>query len=237
MTLPGTAFLALWNDRAASRGDYEAWHTREHLPERLSIPGILAAQRYVDGEGPLPDYFTLYPLADLDVLHSPEYLAVVDRPTAWSQSMRPTMSRFYRRGCTTELSLGGGLGGCLAAMLLGSERAGNKEVFEAIADLPAFSALHLGHVVDVPALPFAGNGPSDLPGADAILLVESYDHATLGMALALLDPLIARAGYRTLLPWTRYRLAYALDREECATLLPVDADRLRQGTAPRGAPA
>ncbi len=118
MTLPGTAFLALWNERAASRDDYDVWHTREHVPQRLTIPGILAGQRYSDGDGPLPSYFTLYPLADLQVLESSQYRSVVERPTPWSLSMRPAMSDWYRQGCQTAVSLGGGIGGCLGVILL-----------------------------------------------------------------------------------------------------------------------
>lgn len=228
MALPGTAFLALWNDRAETREDYETWHTREHVPERLGVPGILAGQRYVDGEGPLPNYFTLYPLADLSVLQSPEYLSVVDQPTAWSRSMRPAMSRFYRRGCTTAISLGAGIGGCLAAVLLRTDGAGAEaaDLFEGVADMPALCGLHLGRVAEVPALPFAAEAPSDAPNADAVLLVEGYDWASLAASLGQLDTLIARAGFTRLLDWTRYRLAYAIDRDARAGLLPIDADEL-----------
>ena len=52
MSLKGTAFLALWNDIAAARdAEYNLWHTREHVPERLSVPGILTGKRYVDQIG------------------------------------------------------------------------------------------------------------------------------------------------------------------------------------------
>jgi hypothetical protein len=227
MALTGSAFLALWNDREETREDYEAWHTREHLPERLSVPGILAGRRYVGGEGPLPDYFTLYPLSDLAVLDSEAYLAIVDQPTAWSQSMRPAMSRFFRLGCERDVSIGGGIGGCLAATLLkAGDAQPDSKVFRAIADLPGFNALHLGHVVDVPALPFTGAAPSDLPEADAVLLVEGYDPVLFAASLDQLDALIGRAGYDRLLPWTRYGLAYAIDQAACETLLPIDADAM-----------
>jgi hypothetical protein len=232
MALPGTAFLALWNDREEKREDYEAWHTREHLPERLSVPGILAGRRYVAGDGPLPDYFTLYPLSDLVVLNSEAYLAVVDQPTAWSQSMRPAMSRFYRLGCEKTVSIGGGIGGCLAATLLKAENpVPNASAFRAIADLPAFTALHLGDVAEVPALPFAGAAPSDLPAAEAVLLVEGFDPGLLALSLEQLDPLIATAGYRTLLPWTTYAFAYSIDQAARDTLPPFDANALIRSLA------
>ena len=41
MALVGDAFLAMWHDiEPASWNDYMEWHTREHMPERLSIPGF-----------------------------------------------------------------------------------------------------------------------------------------------------------------------------------------------------
>ncbi|MGO4287372.1 hypothetical protein AB4Y99_24670, partial [Bosea sp. TAB14] len=46
MGLKGSAFLAIWHDIA--EGGHEAyieWHTREHMPERLSIPGFRTGKR------------------------------------------------------------------------------------------------------------------------------------------------------------------------------------------------
>ena len=41
MTLKGTGFLALWNDFDPEReAEYECWHTFEHVPERVGIPGF-----------------------------------------------------------------------------------------------------------------------------------------------------------------------------------------------------
>jgi hypothetical protein len=41
MTLQGTAFLAIWHDIAAEgEPEYNLWHTREHMPERVGIPGV-----------------------------------------------------------------------------------------------------------------------------------------------------------------------------------------------------
>jgi hypothetical protein len=42
------AILALWNDYPSGLAEeYEAWHTFEHVPERLTVPGMRAARRYV----------------------------------------------------------------------------------------------------------------------------------------------------------------------------------------------
>lgn len=228
MALPGTAFLALWNERAPAREDYDLWHTREHVPERLGIPGMLMGQRYADGDGPLPSYFTLYALSSLTVLESPEYHSVLASPSAWSLSMRPSISDWYRRGCETLISLGGGVGGCLAAVLLAGRPRDDlaRTSFARIVELPAFCGLHLGRVTDIPPLPFATSDPPHLPAADAILLVEGFDWPAMAASLPELDQLIHASGYRPLIPWTRYRLAFALENSDRGSMLDLDATRL-----------
>ena len=225
MAIPGTAFLALWNDRSEGRDDYEAWHSREHIPERLTIPGILAGRRYVDGKGPLPPYFTFYPLESLDVLSSAEYVDLVNRPSSWSRSMRPALSRMYRQGCQTTFSVGAGVAGYLVAALLGrtAEQAGTPEV-GMIARDPAISALHIGTVREIAPLVFAEMANHDLPPSDAIMLVELFDKDAFPASVGRLDDLIERAGYRRLLDWTMYSLAFALDKDEVGSTLPPTPD-------------
>ena len=42
-----TACLAIWHNVNPSReAEWLRWHTGEHMPERLAIPGILAGRRY-----------------------------------------------------------------------------------------------------------------------------------------------------------------------------------------------
>src|SRR5262245_53685108 len=74
VALLGRAVRAFWHDIAAGGDDdFNHWHTEEHIPERVGIPGFLRGRRYeVLGEG--PRYFNLYETADLDVLGSPAYV-------------------------------------------------------------------------------------------------------------------------------------------------------------------
>ena len=49
MPLRGSAFLAIWHDiEAHGEVEYDDWHTREHMPERVEIPGFEAGRRWVD---------------------------------------------------------------------------------------------------------------------------------------------------------------------------------------------
>ncbi|MEO3999351.1 hypothetical protein [Mesorhizobium sp. CAU 1732] len=217
--LNGEGLLALWNGVEPARtAEYNAWHTREHVPERISVPGIHGARRYVRLDGPLPQYLTLYPMQNLDVLQSAPYLRLLDHPTDWSRTMRPSLSDFMRLCCRRVLSLGGGMGSALAAITVGEATDLRADALHALmADLlrhDAFTAIHIierdGSVPDVPFT--VGGGTPEFPRGGAILF-EGYDDAALAARLAHACDELARIGLddpaSTL---TRYRLAYALDR-------------------------
>lgn len=77
-----TGILAIWNDCAPGHlTAYEGWYQTEHLPERLSIPGIRRARRYVCAEEEGPAFFTYYEADTPDVMVSDDYLERVNNPT------------------------------------------------------------------------------------------------------------------------------------------------------------
>ena len=94
------AFLALWNGIASDQvqPEYESWHSFEHVPERVGLPGFVDATRYRCVELPLR-YFTLYSLRSLDALNTSEYRDVFTHPTPWSARMRLLLRDFYRLPC------------------------------------------------------------------------------------------------------------------------------------------
>ena len=99
--------LGIWNDIETARtAEYECWHALEHVPERVWVDGFLAASRYVALPGTTPRYFTLYELDCLDCLISPAYKDLVDRPSPWSASMRPSFSNFLRQTYTIDANCG-----------------------------------------------------------------------------------------------------------------------------------
>ena len=97
----GGAVLAIWFDVDPS-GEHEvqAWYPRQHLPERLSVPGVLRGRRYaVTGDG--PRFFTLYETRDSSVLSSPPYIERLNDPTEWTRrslsAFRGMIRSVYRR--------------------------------------------------------------------------------------------------------------------------------------------
>jgi hypothetical protein len=230
LDIGGGAVLALWNGVEASQTqEYNAWHTREHVAERISVPGMIGARRYVKSGGPLPDYLTLYAMNDTDVLRSDAYRSLLENPTAWSRAMRPHFHSFMRLCCRRLLSIGGGLGGALAAIVVDDATDLRSEALrkglESLLQEPGILAAHvLERDRDVPDVPFKiGGATPDFPTAGAIFL-EGYDEKTLHLLLPAIRAALAGIGAgeieKTL---TTYTLAYALDRaslQRVVTLAP-----------------
>ncbi|WP_431281424.1 hypothetical protein ACQW02_18710 [Humitalea sp. 24SJ18S-53] len=221
MTLPGTGFLALWNDHADPDGDYDLWHGREHVPERLGIPGILAVRRYLRTQGSLPEWFTLYPVADLGVLASAPYRALLGNPTPASARMRPGFANFLRRGCDTVRSFGGGLGAGLAAAMPMLAPGADLARLDRLADFGPVLSAHLGRIdAGVQSVPFTMAEPV-LPPNNAVLLVEAGSPEDLAPLLADIGAELFAEGLVTAPPdWTLYRLRFALTAGDAAAVPP-----------------
>lgn len=96
-----TALLVLWNDVDADmEAAYHDWHANEHVPERLTVPGILWGHRYADARpAGRPRYLTLYGLRDAGVLDSAPYRRLLSHPTPASARMRPALRNLTRWVC------------------------------------------------------------------------------------------------------------------------------------------
>ena len=112
------AAVAMWWDIAPQvRAEWEEWHSREHMPERLAIPGFLRGTRYIALSGE-PSYFVLYEAASLAVITSGPYLERLNNPTPWSQKMMPHHRNMVRSLCLVRAGWGGGVPQFLATIRL-----------------------------------------------------------------------------------------------------------------------
>jgi len=174
MPLAGHAFLALWNDIARSREpEYDRWHTKEHVPERVAVEGFLGARRYVNRMRAAHRYFTLYEVDDLAVFEHAQYTDLVQHPTPWSASMRPDFANFLRATCATRRSQGEGIGGALA--ILAFARLHDVNV-DALLEAPGVVACHLGER--------AGDGAATAREFDHVLLIEATERVLAEAALS-----------------------------------------------------
>lgn len=108
MALLGRAALAMWWDIAPEmRAEFEHWHSHEHFPERLAVPGFRRASRWTragGGEG----IFVMYELLSHAVLASPAYVDHLNAPTPWSTRMMPHHRNMVRSQCHVVASHGSG---------------------------------------------------------------------------------------------------------------------------------
>ncbi len=93
MPLLGSAAMLLSFDiEAEAIEEHDRWHTHEHLPERLSIPGFRRGTRWIATDRG-PRYMVLYEVESAAKLASEPYLA---RLTRHSSLPGTTATRFAR---------------------------------------------------------------------------------------------------------------------------------------------
>jgi hypothetical protein len=119
MALIGQGVVAIWNDVAPEGlAEFYEWHHREHMPERVGIPGFLRGRRYIAVRG-APEFFTLYEATATDVLAGPHYLERLNDPTPLTRHVIPEYFHNMVRGvCEVRFSLGIGQGGYLTTLRL-----------------------------------------------------------------------------------------------------------------------
>src|SRR5690349_24275245 len=100
----GRAAVAMWWDISPEvRAEFEDWHTHEHMPERLSIPGFLRGTRWIALSGE-PSYFILYEAARWATITAGAYVERLNDPTPWSRKMMPHHRNMMRSLCRVRAS-------------------------------------------------------------------------------------------------------------------------------------
>jgi hypothetical protein len=180
MTKPNGA-LVVWHDVPPGfEGELDAWYQREHLPERLAVPGFRSARRY-RGTGGGPGFLALYETDDVGILASPAYLARLADPTPATQAVMPNFRNMVRCACTLEQDEGRGIGGTLA-VLASATRPEPPRI-----DSPQVQRVRLLRTERAATQvrnPEAARRPQPDALVDWILLVEAIGEAPLERALA-----------------------------------------------------
>ncbi len=114
MSLLGEGAVAIWHDIAPEGIDeFYAWHGRQHMPERVGIPGFLRGRRYIALEADL-DFFNLYEATTPEVLTGPGYQERLNNPTPWTVATVKHFRDVARSLCRVAASFGNGEGGLVA---------------------------------------------------------------------------------------------------------------------------
>lgn len=178
----------MWWDMAPEhRIEFEDWHSHEHFPERLGIPGFLRGSRWADASGGA-GFFVMYELASYETLTSPAYLERLNNPTPWSQKLMPHHSRMVRSQCRVLESFGGGIGGATLTVRLspapGRDEALREYLREVLAALPSRLGLRGGHLLHTQTPAIAQTREQKIRGgadaaADWVVLANGYEGGAL----------------------------------------------------------
>ena len=112
MSLAGLGAVCIWHDLLPeARDDFHQWHNREHMPERVGIPGFRRGRRYVAVASTTPEYFNLYEADSPEVLGGQDYLNRLNAPTEWTRRVVPSFRNVSRSICRVVYTDGVGQGG------------------------------------------------------------------------------------------------------------------------------
>jgi hypothetical protein len=99
--------LSVFNDIAPEGYEqFERWYTREHLQERVGVPGFRFGRRYELVSGGDRRFFAFYEVDSPDVLNSPAYVERLENPTAWTRESMKSFRRMVRTVCDLRAAAG-----------------------------------------------------------------------------------------------------------------------------------
>ncbi|MCA3278443.1 MAG: hypothetical protein ING10_04135 [Roseomonas sp.] len=185
----GGGLLCVMNDIApeCERHDYEAWYQRDHVPDRIGIPGFQHARRYRRLNGPRAEFLTFYETATPNVLCSEPYLKRLAAPTDWTARIMAHFRSMSRSICRVALDEGqAGAGGILTLMAQQEAPAAGLEVqFAAMLEQPGVTRVRLWRADPTVTVP----SPEEKlrPGGDAsfatIMVAEGTNAEMIQAAL------------------------------------------------------
>lgn len=191
MPLRGNAFITMWHDVEPSALDeWHAWHTHEHMGERVGIPGFEGGRRYWSDTLPRQRCFTFYEGTTAEAFRSPAYLERLNNPTPWTRQLQPAFRNFLRIACDTLASEGHGIGGSIATWRLNLAPGAALDAAAIVRELRACRPVIAAHVgLARPDITSYRTAETDLrpageeAGFDALILAEGIGHAALGAAM------------------------------------------------------
>lgn len=226
--LLGKGVLVNWGGVVAgAEADYNAWHSLEHMPERIAVPGFLRGRRCVAVDG-TPDtlkYFMMYEAESAEVFVSAPYLARLNDPTPWTRRILSAYVAPSRTVCRVLVSTGHGTGGFLATVQLAPDdiekaaEAATGDWLAKVMSLPGVLGAHalagertLGQQPTAEKTFRESRGEPDRTVALA-LLIDGLDQETTASAMnsvvATLDPALGSSPVATL-----YRTQHLIARHD-----------------------
>jgi len=113
MKLFGDALLITWTQADDEiEADFNDWYNREHLDERINLPGFRRARRYRAISADIR-YMSTYEALGVDAIASPAYLDLLSQQTAWSKRVMSRLVKWRRLSGRVMLDRTHGVGAAL----------------------------------------------------------------------------------------------------------------------------
>jgi hypothetical protein len=222
--MSGSGMLVVWmNIAPAQEADFDGWFTREHIPERVGVPGFRNGSRYEAIAGN-PRFLSVYDTDGPQVLVSDPYRERLNDPTPWTQRVMLAFRDTVRVACRLLGEEGRGVGGYLRTLRI-EPAAGRREALRA-----ALSGPLLRKIYEQPRIARVRAAEGDLPGAAAqsgetsirgpdrsasfVLLMDGTDAGAIGAAAAALlsEAQLGELGAAPGAAVGDYRLLYTLGK-------------------------
>ncbi len=114
MRLFGKGLLLTFTEvPAPDDADFNEWYNREHLDERINLPGFRRARRYEAIDAGIR-YLSTYEALEPNAIASPAYLEVLRNQTAWSRAVMGKFNKWHRMTCRVVADETHGMGAYLA---------------------------------------------------------------------------------------------------------------------------
>ena len=185
--------LAIWNDCAPEGYDhFERWYIREHLQERVGVPGFRFGRRYEAVSGADRRFFAFYEVESPDVLSSKAYVDRLEAPTPWTLEAMQAFRNMVRTVCDLRAAAGDLIGSHAVVLRADGAMAPTPEaakLVEGLAAQPGVARVQLwtaaGRQTPADTAEMKSRGKDQLTaGALVVECLRRADADRLGMALA-----------------------------------------------------
>ena len=225
MALRGKGMLiTLTEVKSRDEADFNEWYNREHIDERVNLPGFHRARRYVAVKA-APKYLATYECDSVGDLATPQYLQLLANQTAWSQAVMARFTHFDRLTLRIQVDLTHGVGGAITCVRFVPDPRKRKALAAWLQDivlpkaigrngmLGAFAAENDIDIANAPVQDKSMDHPKALD-AEWIVLLEGADPASTAAAARASFKLTAlkRFGVVKAPVVGTYRLLYGNDR-------------------------
>jgi hypothetical protein len=196
MALLGKGMLLVFNEvKPRHERDFNEWYNREHIDERVNLPGFRRARRYVAVKAS-PKYLATYECEKVEDLATPGYLALLADQTPWTKAVMARFTHFNRMTVRVQLDLTHGEGGALTTVRFTPHPPMRRQLTDWLKEV-------LPPAISKPGMVGAAVLENDVEIANAPVAASSMDHPRADQAewVVLLegaDPAVTASVARTL---------------------------------------